>query len=323
MIKRWIAVAAVGLVAACSSSDDEASTPAAAEDDGAPSLTAEAEAADVAAREGDAQTALTATKGALHGFLDEDPTLDLAKSAAENAQAIVARVEAEAPGCAQITHTAGTPTVSVVFSSCALASTGVVVSGTVGLTVSAGSGQVGVAFTFTQLSVDGYTIDGTASVTTSDVVHYSLKADLTVSSLGHVTFDGTAAMSGSGMGTLAVTLDGTGTYAGTAGAAPPSDNGWSCTTTGTTYAVSGLHRMLSACYADGGTATVTRSYGCTKTTKKGPLSAAAKTVSVITFSAATATSGQVSVTTTNTLGDAGTSSTSMATLPSHGSCGGS
>jgi hypothetical protein len=307
----------------CSSSEQPADEAAGSE---TPAMDTTGQTKAAAQNEGAGSSALTSLKVSLNSFIEDDPTLDLAKNAAENAAAIEARIKSEANACPQATFTraSGSATLDVDFGGgCTLGSTGVKVSGKVSATVTAGSGLVSVAFTFTSFGVDGYTLSGTATVSTTDLKTYKFGANVDVTSVGKVTFDGKAAVANTGGDAsvaIAGTLDGTGTYQ-EASASSMGTDGWSCVAKGTTFTATGLHRVFSQCYADAGSVVAVKEYACTKTSKKGqPLNQTLKTTTTVTFTSSTPQTGEVQVSVSGAGADAAASSTVK--LPSHGSCGG-
>lgn len=291
-----------------------------------PTVDAGAMGNDTVAREGMSVTQITSAKAVMNAFIEDDPTLDLAKDAAGNAANIAARVAAETKGCAgvSVSHADQSVTVEVDFGTgCTLGSTSITVGGQASATASAGGGTVSVAFTFTDIAVEGFVLNGTAAVATSDLKTYSLDADLREASAGHVKFFGTAAV-GMTNSQLGVTLEGTGSYEGTGGIAEaPSGSGWACGSIGTTFTMTGLHRSFAACYADAGEVVVTRGYACEKTIKTKTITAEASVTTTIDWSQATAMSGEVQVSVTTEIDGQSLGGDSFsATLPGHGQCGG-
>ena len=175
-------------------------------------------------------------------FVQEDPTIDTAKAAAENAASVAAQITASVKACAnaKVTYATGSVSLSVTFGdSCTI--NGSTFSGTVAATVSKVSGTIGIAFTFTKLTVNGMTIDGTASESTTNGTSYSAKVDVTEAT-NHVTYDGTMTLDSDAKG---VTMTGTGSLQ--QGASPAVK-----------YAVSGVHHRFGGCYADLGTLSYTK-----------------------------------------------------------------
>jgi hypothetical protein len=247
------------------------------------------EAANAADR-GSSTTAATQAKATTELFVHEDPTLDTAKTAAQNAQAVADQVKASVSACASaaVTHTSGDVAVAVSFGSdCSIQ--GVTFSGDVSASVSTAGGGVTVAFTFTNLVVNGNTLNGTASEATKDGTTFTSNIALTVGA-AKVTYKGALKLDA---GLTSVTIDGTGTYQN--GSGPSS-----------AFTSTGVHHVFSACYADAGTLTFTQP----TTTKTG------KTVNLqnsVTFSSTTPSTGQASV-------KIGSAAATTVTLPPYGSC---
>jgi hypothetical protein len=134
---------------------------------------------------GGSATSVTHARAVASLFVHEGATLKLAQTAAQNAAAVQAQVQASiasvCPG-ASITLDGGSLTVTVAFGdSCTLPDVGSV-SGTVSAQIiSPEAGTIGVAFTFTALTVKGRTLDGTYSMTTSDVTNFTVSCALTSS----------------------------------------------------------------------------------------------------------------------------------------------
>ncbi len=226
-------------------------------------------------------------------FVHEDPTLDVTKSAGQNADAVAAQIASSTSGCAsaKVTHSSGAVTVSANFGTgCSIDGGSTQISGAANLTVSAASGAITVAFTFASLTVDGVTIDGTLTETTHDDSTFSTVANLTVGGQA-VTYDGKLTYNAS---TKTVTIDGSGTYA------PASSPGttWS-------FTANGVQHVVGGCYADAGTMTVSKP----STTRSGRATTVSET---ITFLSTTPSTGQVSVTVQGV--------TTTETLASYGSC---
>jgi hypothetical protein len=292
---------------ACSSSSknsDAVSAPDAAGADGAPASNdagGDPDGIDIpttvndTATRGTTPTSISDTKSVRELFVEEDPTIDPTKTAAQNADAIVAQLESvlggDGGGCAgaQITHATGSVVVSVVFGTgCTVSSLGLTVAGSTSASVSVGAGTVTVAFNFTNLSVNGRTIDGTASESTSNGSTYLSQVDVTDGSQ-KITFDGTEVPDSSEHG---MTLSGTGTYQD--GSATALD-----------FTANGVHLTFGACYADAGTLSFQESV-------RNKRDAAVSVTETITFESATPTTGQAEVTVEG--------QTTTTTLPAYGSC---
>jgi hypothetical protein len=266
-------------------------------------------------------------KAVFHSFIEDDPTLDLAASASQNADNIAARISSETSSCAAatVTHAGGSASVAVDFGQgCALGSTGVTVSGSVSLvvTVTQSPAKVSVAFTFSSLSVGGYVLSGTATISTTDLVSYATLLDLTVADLGSMKLDGTLALSGTSTNTLAATVAGSGTAELSSGETSQfGSNGWNCVSSGpASYTIASLHRTLSACYADSGTITLTKGYSCKKTVRQREVTGSASATVVVTWSSQTASTGTVNVSITTNVAGTSTMDTMSAELPAYGEC---
>jgi hypothetical protein len=189
-----------------------------------------------------------------------DPTIDTAKTAAENAQAVADRAKETAGGCGAVTVSGTTVTAAYgPAPGCTLA-TGLVVSGTVTATVTAQSGMVAVALSFQDFTVEGTALTGTASLVTSNGSTFQVTLALTSSS-GAVS--GTVQVVGAAG---AFTVDGPLTK--------QKDGSTSQT------AFTALHYTVGGCYPDGGSVSVTKG----------------KTKVVYQFSSTTPTTGQVTAT---------------------------
>jgi hypothetical protein len=269
MLIRW-GLGALAVLMGCSSSG--AST----------MIDISAEARDAAAQAA-APTLLAGAKGVQALFVQEDPTVDINKTAGQNADKMAAQVMAKVTPCAgaQVTHAAGDAGVTVDFGTgCQVVGTGTL-EGHVTTTVTKMGTTVVVNYMFTGVSVNGNSLDGTAIASTSDGMTYASTFDLT-SGIKRVTFSGTATIDANGRG---VTLSGT-------GGQPVS------------YVLAGVHHVFGACYADAGT----MSYR-TSETVNGHVVAVSK---AIVFATTTPASGIVMVT-VNSVG-----STQM--LPPYGTC---
>jgi hypothetical protein len=274
---RASSLLALLLLSACSSSS---STPA----DADAGVDVPAETTDTASR-ADVDTTATSAKSVTELFVQEDPTINVSSTIGQNADAVATQVKTATAGCtsATITHTAGTPDVTVSFgTSCVI--NGNTLSGSASAAVSGGSGTITVAFTFTSLVVNSVSVNGTAKVTTTNGTTYASALDLTTTKM-HMTFNGTLAADASGK---AITMNGSGTYLATG------------STSTLAFTTAGLHHTIGACYADAGTLSFSKPSGRATVTE------------TITFSSTTPSTGQAQV----TVGG----KTSTTTLPAYGTC---
>jgi hypothetical protein len=247
------------------------------------------------ATRGTAPTSISDTKSVRELFVQEDPTIDPTKTAAQNADAIVAQLQSvlggDGGGCAgaQITHATGSVVVSVSFGAgCTVPSLGLTVAGSASASVSVAAGTATIAFTFTNLAVNGRTINGTASESTNNGTTYASQINVT-DGAQDITFDGTEVPDSSNQG---MTLSGTGTYQD--GSAAALD-----------FTAAGVHLTFGACYADAGTLSFQQ-------TVRNKRDAAVSVTETITFESTTPTTGQAEVTVEG--------QTSTTTLPAYGSC---
>ncbi len=266
-------------------------------DDGPPAdLDYQLEGQHAARVAGFAADTLSSMKALSQAFIDEDPTVDPARSAGENADAIAARIKAAtASTCAgaTVTHDAGSPSVTVTFPSTGCTLSGVAVAGTVVVKVDGGAGTpVQVTLQLKALSVDGTTLNGYVMETTSDGTSYKSSVIVTSDAL-QVSYDGAATLDAGAKG---VTLSG-------GGKVKELDSSQV-----TQVTLSAVHKTFGACWLDGGSLTLTKSSTLTAGNKTKPVSIT-KTVS---FDAKTPTSGMATVTVLST--------TKPFPLPSYGSC---
>ena len=269
------------VLAACSSSSSGDTTPATSDD-----VDPQAESAD-SATYGDSTTKLTSAKAITELFVQEDPTIDTAKTAGQNADAVAAQIAASTSTCATITiaHVPGDASVTADFGTgCTIGSLGTV-SGKVVAEVTRATG-VTVTFTFTNLVAAGYALTGSAAETTTDGTTYSSNVDLTVNGK-HLTFKGTAKLDADAKG---VTFDGGGTAQTAATSA---------------YSVGAVHHVFGGCYADAGKLTLQKQ----TTTKTGRATTVSETVA---FDASTPSTGRVTITVSG--------ASQSTTLPAYGSC---
>lgn len=327
MLRRPLcpAVLSLALLVACNPPTGSTAEPGGAAGDPG-FFDADVNAAAIVAHEAGALDQLTYIKAVMNGFIEDDPTLDLTKDAAGNADNIAARVQAETASCAgvSVSHADASATVAVDFGAgCTLATSGAQVSGRASATATVGGGKIEVSFAFTDLGVAGYAVDGTALLGTTDLEAYSFDAELSSAAGGHMTFHGSAAvgMTGSALG---VTLDGTGTYSGNTGAsAPLSGAGFTCTDHGTTFTLARFHRAFLACYADAGELSVTKTYTCSMELEGQTISLDAGTTCQLAWSAETAASGEIEVTvSTELLGETAATQSFTVALPARSGCGG-
>lgn len=209
-------------------------------------------------------------------MFDFDPTIDPSATAEANAMAVRDRIRSQLGTCGMVSLT--NTTVAVSFGAapgCSLVN-GVTASGSLSASVSKTGTTITIALAFTSLVVNGKSLDGTASFATSNGTTFNVTAMLT---------------SGSDTLNANVTVTGaTGSFAmnGTASGSRGGSN--------TAATFSNVTYRSGDCYPNGGSMAITR----------GPVSM------TVTFSAATANSGQVTVTQGRR--------TSTATLPAYGSC---
>lgn len=335
---HWVTVVVMGLgsmaavlATACTTDDDEGSgavgvggevsaggagnVGGAAGDAGASALEADdAAAAELAAAEAEAAEVLLDTKELTHAFIEDDPTLDLAATAAQNATAIYERISTlVATACPTVTpsHSPGTAELQVDFSSCTLPG-GLTVEGQVSVTVERkdvndGLGkELVVTFTLTGVTLGRAEIDGTIVVSTQTLITYPINAELDVSTLGAVSFDGTIAASLEAT-VFVATLDGEGTLVPntTLASRLPSVSfgSFTCNRAGDpAFVVTALTRELEQCHADSGTVALTQGYTCELRQQ----SVTATTVTTLEWDQNTPTSDTVTSTTVTTVGDEST-----------------
>ena len=218
-------------------------------------------------------TSMNASKAVTELFVKEDPTLDVKRTAAANADAVAQQLHASLASCAtaSITHAPSDVNIALAFHGVCSVGANTFAGGATAK-VEKGAGSITVAFTFTSLMVNGRTIDGTASVTTMDDTSFAATIDITDGAT-HATLVGALALDASGAG---ATLDGTGSHS-VAASAP------------VIYTASGVHHVFGACYADGGTLT----WGATLTGKSGRSYRITETLS---FNAQTPATGMATAT---------------------------
>jgi hypothetical protein len=243
-------------------------------------------------------TTATSAKGVSELFVQEDPTLDVTASAAQNAQDVQTQVQGKlstsCPG-ASVQLDAATATVTVDFgSSCTLPNLGAV-SGSVSAAISKpGARQVQVAFTFSALQVNGLDVAGTLTASTSDDASFTVNSNLTGNADTLVLNGATFTLDSGGGG---ATLSGSATL--TTATMPTPE----------TLKFNAVHHTFGACYADSGSIAITK----TATTRGGHSIGVTETV---TFSSTTPTTGQAEL-------SVGSAAPIPITLPTHGACGSS
>lgn len=236
------ALAAVGMLAACGAAQD---LPTADEQD----------------------TASRGTKGVnasqqllvlADSFFAFDPTLDVAKTAEENATAIQARTTSS---CASVSVSGATVTVSMPPPGC-IPSSRLTAQGTFNLTVqrTPSPASLSVMLGMTEAVVNGTSYAGTVDFVTSNATTFTVASDFTAAD---ITYQSNLTVTG---GPDMMTVDGT-LSQGTG-------------TTLTSYTFTGLTYHAGDCYPSGGTVAV----------KKGVIT------TTMTFTAQTARFGEVTVT---------------------------
>lgn len=193
------------------------------------------------------------------GMFDFDPTIDPAKTAAENASAIQANTTINLNGCGSATLNGTTVTLSAPAPGCTLKN-GVNVQGTVSLSVTKSGSTTTVTLTLTSVVVNGVSVSGTASFATSNGTTFTVTGDVTS---GSTTYTMNLTVAGS---TGSTTINGTST-------AKSGDSTNSMTFTNVVWKV-------GECYPSSGSLKVTK----------------ALVTSTITFDSSTPTTGKVSVT---------------------------
>lgn len=241
---------------------------------------------------GGESTSATHAKSVAHLFVDDDPTLDVSKSASDNAAAIQQRlattVQAVCPG-ATVTRTGDTVTVNF-GTACVIDPIGTV-SGAASVTVTKPTtGTVKVAFTFTAMQVNGRPLDGTFTATTSNNTSFTATCDLTSGSKHLVLTTLTLVLDADGKG---VKLDGAGTV--DQGEGPKE------------LTLVAVHHRFGQCFADGGVITQSK----TTTGRSGRTTTSTQK---LTFDAQTPTTGLVTV-------QIGSAPATQVKLPGYGRCG--
>jgi hypothetical protein len=209
---------------------------------------------------GDTSTATQQALVATDSVVNFDPTLDAAKTAEQNAQAVAASATASLNGCGTVTPSGTTVTVDFGAAPGCTLSSGVTISGTIKAEISKANNTVTAKLTLTNLVVEGKSVTGTVSIATSDGKTYAVTTAL-------------SSASNSITGTLTVVgAKGSMTVSGTTSAVKD----------GVTAALkfSSLHYTYGACYPDAGSVTIQRG----------------KASLVYTFDANTPTTGTVTTT---------------------------
>jgi hypothetical protein len=164
--------------------------------------------------------------------MEIDPTLDVTKTAAENAQAILARAQA---GGACVTASVAGATVTVDFGTgCDVR--GTALAGSMSLTVTKTGGTLTVIVNFTSLVVDGADLAGSVSLMTAGNGSYQVTFDLT---------------SGDASGSGTLTVDGAPTTLTMSGALSASQGGQSISAS-----LASVVYVLGDCYPSAGTVTL-------------------------------------------------------------------
>ena len=286
MRTRCLAFALVCL-AACGGTHDTSTS-----DDlgGSTDVDTTAEAKDTATH-GDAPTTIANAKAVSSLFVQEDPTIDPTKTAAANADAVAQQLHSSVmASCtkASIAHASGALTVSIDFGTgCTVAKAGTV-AGTVMATVAKTGDTVTIGLAFTNLVVNGgKTTNGTLTLSTTTGTSYTVSLSLNTGN--QVAFDGAAALDADGSG---ITLDGTGSSTVSGGIAQ-------------NFKMSAVHHAFSACYADAGTMSFTK----TAATKSGGTTSLTESMA---FSSTTPSTGTVIITIAGL--------PVSTTLPAYGTC---
>lgn len=205
-----------------------------------------------------------------------DPTLDPALSAMANANAVADHARMQLNGCGMVSVSGATVTVNFGAPPGCTTVNGLQVSGSVSVAVSGGGGSVTATVTLTNVVAGGSALAGTVSVQSSNGTSYTVNLQLTGSS-------------NAAMGTL--TLNATPTQWTLNGPLSTTRSG-----TTTQMTLNSVTYHPGDCYPNGGSVTLAR----------GPVTLTE------TFSAGTASSGQVTVTQGRR--------TYTSTLPAYGSC---
>ncbi|MEI8254670.1 MAG: hypothetical protein WCJ30_03270, partial [Deltaproteobacteria bacterium] len=211
-------------------------------------------------------------------LFDFDPTIDPRATAMANAQNIEFATRTRLNGCGAVALSGTTLTVSFSSSWCVLRG-GAQVAGSVTATVTKVGPQTLVALAFNQVTVNGRSLAGTATFATADGSTFTVTADLT-----------------SGSRTISIPASGLTVVGATSAMTLTGGLAVSDGTTSTAVTFSSLHYTLGQCYPDGGSVTLARG----------------TVTETITFSARSATTGEVTVSRGRR--------TFVFTLPRYGSC---
>lgn len=266
---------------------------------------------------------MPSVKGVINLFVEEDPTIEPAKTAKDNTTNIINQITKATQGTCNVVTARGTddPFFSATFPSGCTLTNGMTISGQVKVEVSKVDGADGglptvtVKFTFTDLTVNTVVLNGSATISTQDAKTYPMTADMKASTYGSLTFAGEGSVAASpdaGALNASAKLSGKGTYekaaaptgdAGVSDAALPGpdlgSNGWACGQKGTSnYVLKDLTRTFKDCYANGGTITVTKDYGCSKKIGPKTVEQTVTTSTLLEWLPTTPTDGKINVTVT-------------------------
>lgn len=194
-------------------------------------------------------------------LFDFDPTLDVARTANENAGLIQAKASASLNGCGTVSLNNAAVTVNFGQSPGCTLPTGMQVSGVVSIGVSKQAATLSVTVTFNNLTVDGADLTGSAGFSTTNGTSFTVIVNL---SSGSNTMNANVTVVGS---PGAITLDGTATATRTAST--------------TTLTFTGVVWNQGECYPHSGSVLV----------KKG------RTEQTYTFTSSTPTTGNVDLNT--------------------------
>jgi hypothetical protein len=241
---------------------------------------------------GGSATSSAQAKGVAGLFVQEDPTLDTAKTDVQNAQSVQSQVQAAlAANCPTGTISLSGTTVTVAFgSNCTVPNLGAITGSVTAAVSKPAAGNVQVVFTFNTVTVSSRTLTGTFTVSTSNGTTFTGSCSLTSGATKLVMPSLTLTLDAGGKG---VTLGGSGTVTS------------SSATTAVTF--NAVHHLFGACYADGGSITLAK----TTVTKLGKPTTVNETV---TFTSTTPTTGQASI-------QIGTAPATTTKLPAYGTCG--
>ncbi|MBI4816035.1 MAG: hypothetical protein HY791_07255 [Deltaproteobacteria bacterium] len=302
LLHRWLLMIALSSIACADDPDSSTLPDAGAESDATVEETVDFDARSRrAAIHAGGSFAISQAKAVTSAFIKEDPTIDPQKSAAENADAIAAQIQAAtATTCPTLTltHAASSATLTVSFPTSGCSVNDVTVSGQVAIQVTAMTGLVKVSFQFTALSVEGHVLEGTVEESTTNGTTYSTKVTSLVADGVTYDYEGTQTLDGDLRG---VTLNGSGSSSKSGDTHP------------TTYSVATVHQKFGACYPDSGTMSLTSKEDVTV----GRRTVTVTTTESVLFDANTPSDGTVDVTVTIS----GSSPvTKTVTLPAYGEC---